>query len=199
VNQEVFMHRIFHSLFALLIGAGAVAGCAHQQAAVAITVSQPAGDPSAKPVLTVNISAGVKRVQATATGFTVTEKIDFADRKATILPSSESLLQELVTVLKENSHLKQVFIAGYTSSEGRLAFNKKLSEERAAAVKAWLIAHGVEDARLVSGGFGPANPIGDNATEEGREKNRRVEFTVLKYEVNGQIHENPAPTAGPAK
>ncbi len=193
------MRQIFHSLFALLVGAAAVSGCAHKQAAVATPAAQPAADNSAKPAPAVDISAGVKRVQATATGFTVTEKIDFADGKATLLPASESLLQEVATVLKENPDLLQVFIAGYTSSEGSHAHNKKLSEERAAAVKAWLVAHGVDASRLISGGFGPANPIGDNATEEGREKNRRVEFTALKYEVNGQVHENPAPTAAPAK
>jgi outer membrane protein OmpA-like peptidoglycan-associated protein len=189
------------SLLSGFIALSTVAGCAHHNAATTTTTTTTTTAPAAatspadKPAPAVDINSNVKRVQATATGFAVTEKIDFADNKADILPASESLLQEVATVLKDNPDLLQVFIAGYTSSEGNPHHNQKLSEERAARVKAWLVAHGIDGSRLQTGGFGPANPIGDNATEEGREKNRRVEFTALKYEVNGQIHENPAPTA----
>jgi outer membrane protein OmpA-like peptidoglycan-associated protein len=189
------MRLVSVSLFAGFVALSALAGCAHHQSAgVSVTVSGP-GDGSGKPAPAVDISAGVKRVQATATGFTVTEKIQFADNKADLLPASEGLLQEVATVLKDNPDLLQVYIAGYTSSEGNHHHNQKLSEERAASVKTWLVAHGIDAGRLLTGGFGPANPIGDNSTEEGRERNRRVEFTALKYEVNGKIHENPAPTA----
>lgn len=195
------MRFVSAPLFAGFIGLSLIAGCAHQSttstpaSTAPAATTAPASTGPAKPAPAVDINASVKRVQGTATGFTVTEKIDFADNKASVLPASESLLQEVVTVLKENPDLMQVYIAGYTSSEGNPHHNQKLSEERAASVKAWLVAHGIDAARLVTGGFGPANPIGDNATEAGREQNRRVEFTALKYEVNGQIHENPAPTA----
>jgi outer membrane protein OmpA-like peptidoglycan-associated protein len=161
----------------------------------------PAAQPPAAPVTAVekpapavDIAPSVTRVQATATGFAVTEKIQFADNKANILPASESLLGEVVTVLKDNPDLMQVYIAGYTSSEGAAKHNQELSKQRAASVKTWLVGHGIDAARLSTGGLGPNNPIGDNTTEAGREMNRRVEFTALKYEVNGTIHENPAPT-----
>jgi OOP family OmpA-OmpF porin len=179
-----------------------VSGCAHQQAAApaaaapaAAPAAAAAPAPAAKPAPAVDINASIKRVKATATGFTLTEKIQFGDGKANIVPASEAVLGEVATVMKENPDLQVVFIAGYTSSEGAADRNQKLSEERAASVKSWLVAHGVEAGRLQTAGFGAASPVADNATEEGREKNRRVEFTALKYEVNGQVHENPAPTA----
>ncbi len=202
------MRRIVVPLFVGMVSVIA-SGCAHTQApaaAPAATTPPPATKPAAeapakpaKPAPAVDISPGVTRVRGTATGFTLTEKIQFADGKADILPASESLVQEIATVLKDNPDLQQVFIAGYTSSEGGQELNQKLSEGRAAAVRTWLVSHGIEGSRLVTGGFGPADPIADNATEEGREKNRRVEFTALKYEVNGQIHENPPPTVHAAK
>ena len=197
------MRRIAGSLLAVGVALCALVGCAHQDKPAPVVAATPAtpatpapmAEAPVKPAPAVDISAGVTRVQGTDTGFTVTEKIQFADGKAAILPVSESLLGEVATVLKDNADLQEVYIAGYTSSEGGADRNQKLSQERAASVKTWLVAHGVDAKRLVTGGLGPANPTGDNATEEGREKNRRVEFTALKYEVGGMIHTNTPPVA----
>lgn len=201
------MRRFYVPVLAGFLGVSVIAGCAHKQAPPVTTAkAEPAPAPTPEPAPTpapvvekpapaVDISAGVTRVKGTANGFAVTEKIQFADNKADLLPASESLLKEVATVLKDNPDLIKVYIAGYTSSEGAAAHNQKLSVDRAASVKSWLVGHGIETARVETGGLGPANPIGDNATEAGREQNRRVEFIALKYEVNGTIHENPAPTA----
>jgi outer membrane protein OmpA-like peptidoglycan-associated protein len=56
----------------------------------------------------------------------------------------------------------------------------KLSQDRADAVREYLIKKGVEPDRLKAVGYGPTKPIADNATEEGRAKNRRVEFVIIK-------------------
>ena len=68
------------------------------------------------------------------------------------------------------------FLAGDTDSVGTEAYNQKLSADRAEAVRAWLVAHGVAADRLSAAGFGDTKPTADNANEEGRAKNRRVEL-----------------------
>ena len=104
--------------------------------------------------------------------------IHFDTGKATIQPDSEQTLTQIVQLLKDGPDLK-LRVEGYTDNVGQAAANQTLSEARAQAVMAWLIAHGVQPARLAAKGFGPANPVADNATEEGRAKNRRVELSKM--------------------
>ena len=73
-----------------------------------------------------------------------------------------------------------VILEGYTDSTGDAAANKKLSLDRAAAVKSLLVAGGGADSRITTAGFGLENPIASNDTEEGRAKNRRLELPVEK-------------------
>jgi outer membrane protein OmpA-like peptidoglycan-associated protein len=73
-----------------------------------------------------------------------------------------------------------VQVDGHASSEGLEAHNQALSERRAAAVLEYLVAHGIATGRLVSKGFSSLVPVATNRTVAGREKNRRVEFVVLK-------------------
>lgn len=74
----------------------------------------------------------------------------------------------------------RISIEGHTDSIGSDAYNQKLSERRAAAVKAYLLEHGVADGdRMTTTGHGESQPIADNATEDGRFKNRRVEILIL--------------------
>jgi outer membrane protein OmpA-like peptidoglycan-associated protein len=68
--------------------------------------------------------------------------------------------------------------AGHTDSTGGYEYNLKLSQERADSVASYLAAQGVQSARLVSRGYGPDRPLGDNGTVEGRQQNRRVEITL---------------------
>jgi outer membrane protein OmpA-like peptidoglycan-associated protein len=67
-------------------------------------------------------------------------------------------------------------IGGHTDNVGKHAYNVKLSGERAAAVKAWLVAHGVQAGRLRTAGYGDSRPLVPNTTDENRAKNRRVEL-----------------------
>jgi OOP family OmpA-OmpF porin len=111
------------------------------------------------------------------------EKIQFENNKSVILPQSFSLLDDIVKVIKDNEHIKKIAIEGHASAEGDAKRNLTLSDERAKAVMKYCVDHGIDAKRLTAKGFGITKPIADNATEEGREKNRRVEFNILEQDV----------------
>jgi outer membrane protein OmpA-like peptidoglycan-associated protein len=74
-----------------------------------------------------------------------------------------------------------VELSGHTDSQGSDAYNRGLSERRAAAVKAWLVEkHGLDGGRIATRGEGEARPVADNGTEQGRQRNRRVEALIRK-------------------
>ena len=109
----------------------------------------------------------------------VVEGIFFDQGKATIRKQSAPVLDGAVKVLQEFPSLNME-ISGHTSSEGNKEFNDKLSQERADAVKQWLVDKGVPSDRIKTRGAGPDEPIADNKTPAGRAKNRRIEFKVLQ-------------------
>ncbi|MFO7181278.1 MAG: OmpA family protein [Pseudomonadota bacterium] len=123
------------------------------------------------------------RVEVRDNKIEIKEKIQFEYNKATILPESYSLLDEIADTIQKNPHIKKISIEGHASSEGSAQHNLKLSDERAKSVMKYLVDKGVDAARLTAKGFGIERPIADNATEEGREKNRRVEFVILEQDV----------------
>jgi len=104
--------------------------------------------------------------------------IHFETAKATILPDSESVLAEVAKMLQQNPDVK-VSVEGHTDNVGSAAANQTLSEKRAQAVVAWLSSHGIEGSRLQAKGWGASKPVEDNATEDGRAKNRRVELVKI--------------------
>jgi outer membrane protein OmpA-like peptidoglycan-associated protein len=73
-------------------------------------------------------------------------------------------------------------IAGHTSSEGNPTRNMWLSLERAKSVKTYLVGRGIDEDRIQTIGHGSDEPLGSNATEEGRAQNRRIEFRILPKE-----------------
>jgi len=104
--------------------------------------------------------------------------INFETGKADIKPESQSIVNEIVKMLKQNSDIK-ISIEGHTDNVGSNNSNQVLSENRAAAVMKAIIAKGIAKSRLSSKGWGASKPIADNRTEEGRAKNRRVEIVKL--------------------
>lgn len=110
----------------------------------------------------------------------ITQKIHFEFNKSIIRPISYPILDDVVQLLKLNPQIKRIQVEGHTDSVGGDAYNQRLSESRAKSVVAYLVAKGVSQDRLTAIGYGRSRPIADNATAEGRAKNRRTEFTVLE-------------------
>jgi len=84
-------------------------------------------------------------------------------------------------VLHRHPEIRKVRVEGHTDSRGGWLYNLRLSQRRATSVVRWLVQHGgVDPSRLEPHGFGLDRPIADNATPEGRQKNRRVEFRIVE-------------------
>lgn len=109
----------------------------------------------------------------------VLDNIYFVFDSHEILERSEPSLYNTYLTLLDNPGIK-VEIAGHTSNEGSDKYNLKLSKERAQAVVDFLVKQKIDPTRLKAVGYGENKPLNDNSTEEKREVNRRVEFTVIK-------------------
>jgi OOP family OmpA-OmpF porin len=138
---------------------------------------KPIAKPKPKPV------AAPARVEVRDDRIEIHEKIHFESRMAVISDDSFGLMDEISKVLADNPQILKVRIEGHTDSIGTDKYNEELSDKRAKAVLDYIVEHGVDAGRLESKGFGEASPIGDNETDEGREKNRRVEFKILEQKV----------------
>ena len=103
----------------------------------------------------------------------------FNTGSAVIKDESFVVLDRIVKLLNVNKKLK-LDISGHTDNTGSENLNLELSKERAASAAKYIIGKGIDASRLTSNGFGDAKPVADNSTEEGRTKNRRVEFRI-KY------------------
>lgn len=109
----------------------------------------------------------------------ILEGVNFDNDKATLRPEAMSILDQAAATLKEWGDVK-VEVAGHTDSNADDTYNMALSHRRSEAVRDYLISKGVAADRLTATGYGEANPIADNGTEEGRFKNRRVELIPQK-------------------
>lgn len=106
---------------------------------------------------------------------TVLEGVNFASASATLLPESMAILDEVAASLKRRTG-GTVEIGGHTDASGSAALNRKLSQRRADAVRAYLVSKGVAASMLTAKGYGADVPVGDNNTPEGKAANRRVEL-----------------------
>ncbi len=105
------------------------------------------------------------------------DNIYFDFDKATLRPESQTQLNKVVDFLETNNKIK-IEVDGHTCSIGQDDYNQKLSENRALAVKQYLIDNGIKSNRVTSYGFGEKQPLQSNETSTGREQNRRVEFVI---------------------
>lgn len=105
------------------------------------------------------------------------KNLEFDLAKSTIRPTSYTSLNRVAElIVTKNLSLK---LAGHTDSQGSDAYNMKLSKDRAESVKAYLVSKGANPSRIEATGYGETQPIESNNTEQGRQNNRRVEFTLF--------------------
>jgi OOP family OmpA-OmpF porin len=95
--------------------------------------------------------------------------------KAQLKPSGRDVLDGAVKTLRDNPSL-HVVVEGHTDSVGKDAYNQKLSERRAKAVRDYLVREGIEPSRITTRGYGESRPVASNDTAEGRAENRRAEI-----------------------
>ena len=105
--------------------------------------------------------------------------VNFEFDKATLTPNARSLLDLVVFALKEAPQIR-VEVGGHTDARGSDAYNQELSGHRAQSVVDYLVGQGIASERLQAVGYGETAPVADNATEEGRERNRRVELRIIE-------------------
>lgn len=102
----------------------------------------------------------------------------FDSGKSDLKPAGQRELDDLANKLKGAQGIESIQVTGHTDSQGQAASNQTLSEQRAAAVKSYLINKGVDGSKISTRGMGASNPVADNATAAGRAQNRRVELDI---------------------
>jgi outer membrane protein OmpA-like peptidoglycan-associated protein len=123
------------------------------------------------------------RVEVTDDKIVIREQVQFDYNRATIRKVSFDLLAEVAKVMNDNPRIKKIRVEGHASEEGSDEYNLALSKRRAFAVRDHLVKRGkVKASRLTHEGYGESRPIASNADEEGRSKNRRVEFVILEQD-----------------
>jgi len=105
------------------------------------------------------------------------DRLEFESDSARLLPSASEQLQNIASIMQAYPAVK-VKIGGYTDNSADSAYNLKLSRERAEAAVDRIASLGVDRSRLEAEGYGDAHPIADNATPQGRQRNRRVDIAV---------------------
>lgn len=123
----------------------------------------------------------------------ISQQVLFERGTATIRPESDAILKDVVRVFQEHPDIELVEVQGHTDDTGDENLNRQLGRERAESVVKWLVKRGLSRERLTSKGYGADKPIDTNATEEGRAKNRRVEFHILRRKITDKTTTGGAP------
>jgi OmpA-OmpF porin, OOP family len=110
----------------------------------------------------------------------VLKRIEFEFDRSTVLPVSYPILDEVVALLQANPTIKKVVIEGHTDNQGTAEYNQKLSDDRANSVMAYIAGKGIAASRMEAKGYGLTKPRATNDTDEGRQRNRRVEFHITE-------------------
>jgi OmpA-OmpF porin, OOP family len=110
----------------------------------------------------------------------LSQQVQFETGTAVLRPESDRVLSEVARILADHPEVELLEVQGHTDEVGTPDYNRQLGQSRATSVVDWLVQHGVKRERLAPKGYGSDRPIADNTSEEGRQKNRRVEFKILR-------------------
>jgi OmpA-OmpF porin, OOP family len=144
-----------------------------------------AGEPNEDPALN---GCPKGAIVVTDTQIVINDRIEFALGRSEIRKESFGLVDRIAQVLKDNPQIKKVEIQGHTDNTGPAQLNRNLSDARAKSVMKALAQRGIDKDRMTAKGYGPDRPVASNDTEEGKQKNRRVQFDII----------DPPPPAAPA-
>ena len=124
--------------------------------------------------------AKIAQVKEEARGMVITlsGQVLFVTGKAELLPAAQDQLAAVAKALQDQGDIKPIVVEGYTDSVGSESNNMKLSQDRANAVRGFLVSKGLPSDKLTAVGKGKSNPVASNDTADGRANNRRVEIVV---------------------
>ena len=109
---------------------------------------------------------------------TLSGSVLFASAKWELLPAAQIKLNDVANALIKEDPLSKIVVEGHTDSQGGAAYNQNLSQQRAQAVRNYLVTRGIAQDRISAQGFGPSRSIAENGSPEGRANNRRVDIVV---------------------
>lgn len=125
------------------------------------------------------VAAPVTLETAKAGDTIILKGVTFEFSSSRLTANAQVLLESVVSQLQARPELR-IEVGGHTDSKGSNSYNQLLSEQRAESVRAHLTEHGVDSSRLSAAGYGESQPVDSNETDEGRERNRRVELKILE-------------------
>ena len=127
-------------------------------------------------------AAGSVKQDTRGTIITIPGSVLFASNKSALLPAAQVKLNAVADALKDQSD-RSITIEGHTDSQGTDASNQELSQNRAQAVRDYIVSRGVKSESVKAQGVGSSRPVADNTSPEGRANNRRVEIVVQNIEA----------------
>jgi OOP family OmpA-OmpF porin len=146
-------------------------------------VAEPAAAPEPAPVreaVTSSTDEGTVNLETAKEGDKIVlHGVNFETAKAKLTPNAKTILDGVAEQIAKRPEL-MLEISGHTDSVGKTAYNQNLSERRAQAVVDYLVSKGIDATHLTAVGYGKTQPIDTNDTDEGREKNRRVELRITR-------------------
>ncbi len=126
----------------------------------------------------------------------IMQQIFFQRGSAVIQRKDEAILLEIVRVINEHPEIELVEVQGFTDDTGNDKLNRRLAQDRADSIVKWLVKNGAPKDHLIAKGYGADQPIDTSATDEGRAKNRRVKFVILRQQEVRDHNHTPAPPGG---